>query len=613
MKLVSVTIENFRSITAARKIQLSQLTTLVGPNNEGKSNILRAIVIAMKLLVARRGIEHNPRHFSPRTSRYRRQELARYDWDSDCPLNLQKKGPKNGSKITLEFELTVTDIGEFYDRIGSRLNGTLPISMTFAKDEVGVSIAKQGRAGRALSGKAIRIADFLATKIDIQYIPAVRTAQSAQEIVEYLVERELAKVESDPKYRQALMDIAALQQPVLDGLSKNITETMRGFLPRITQAKVIIEERDRSFALRGVSAILLDDGVETLLQAKGDGVQSLAALALMRHSSQSRSEGKEVLIALEEPESHLHPSAIRQLRDVLNELSVNSQVVLTTHNAIFTNREDVGQNIIVKQNRADPAKSVKEVRDILGVRLDDNLTSAEVVLIVEGQEDKIVISSMLSSDPRLKLCMNTGRMAIDVLGGSGNLSHRVRLHLDNVCKVHALLDDDQPGRSSFEAARAEGLLDVDSVNFTSTGGKRDAELEDLYKESVFVDLIKQETGLDWASSVPEERKKWTDRLRTVLRKAGKPLDELTIMAIKIKVARAAADLGEEALHGSKAGPITSLKNALLAKLGEVSSTDLSKSHYATAARGLKSRRPRERADLEAGGRVLNSGCLLARE
>jgi putative ATP-dependent endonuclease of the OLD family len=73
-----------------------------------------------------------------------------------------------------------------------------------------------GCGGKALNAKAARIAQFLASKIDIQYIPAVRTAGSAVQIVQELVAGELAKIESDPKYQQALADISALQQPVLE-------------------------------------------------------------------------------------------------------------------------------------------------------------------------------------------------------------------------------------------------------------------------------------------------------------------------------------------------------------------------------------------------------------
>jgi len=568
MKLVSVTVENFRSIAAARKIQITQLTTLVGPNNEGKSNILRALVLAMNLLVARR----NPERYRPlptsRAMARRRRLLNRYDWAADCPLKMQTKGTEKGSRITLEFELSDGDVTEFFEAIRSHLNGTLPISIMFTQSGMEVTIAKKGRGGKTLSAKASKIADFIAGKIDIQYIPAVRTAESAQEIVEDLVDQELEKAESDPRYQQAIADIAALQEPILEDLSRSITATMKEFLPNITQARVAIQARDRSYAFRGLSSISLDDGVETPLDAKGDGVQSLAALALMRHASSSRHEGKEVLIALEEPESHLHPSAIRQLRVVLGELSARYQVVLTTHNPIFTNRQDVQQNIIVRKNRAYPAKNVKEVRDVLGVRLDDNLTSAEVVLVVEGQEDKIAITSILQEmNPILKSNLRAGRLGIDVLSGAGNLKHRARLHGDAVCRVHALLDDDLAGRAAFAAARQDGVIDTDSVNFTSVGGKSEAELENLYKEETFQEILKFETGLDWSAKGADNKKKWSDRIRNLLRRAGKPSDDATLRAIKIKVAEAAAARGLDCLHPSKMHPIVSLSESLVHKLG----------------------------------------------
>jgi predicted ATP-dependent endonuclease of OLD family len=445
----------------------------------------------------------------------------------------------------------------------------LPVSVTFKKSGHEVTIAKPGRGGKTLSNKAARIADFISGKINIQYIPAVRTAESAQEIVENLVDQELEKVEHDARFQQALSDIAALQEPILKTLSRNITATMKEFLPNINQAKVTIRAIDRTYALSGLSTISLDDGVETPLEAKGDGVQSLAALALMRHASLSSQADKEVLIALEEPESHLHPTAIRQLKVVLEELSARYQVVLTTHNPIFANRLDVQQNIVVTKNRAYPAKTVKQVRDILGVRLDDNLTSAAVILIVEGQNDKIAMMSILqSASPLLTTNIQSGRLAIDVLGGANNLGHRARLHGDAVCRVHALLDDDAAGRSAFKVAEGDGLIDTASVNFTVVGGKSEAELEDLYDEETFREILKFETGLDWSVKGNDSKSKWTDRVRNLLRRAGKPHDDVTLMAIKMKVAQAAAARGSDSLHPSKKGPITSLVASLEGKLSD---------------------------------------------
>jgi putative ATP-dependent endonuclease of OLD family len=294
---------------------------------------------------------------------------------------------------------------------------------------------------------------------------------------------------------------------------------------------------------------------------------SLAAIALMRHVSQSTHQGKDVLVALEEPESHLHPTAIRQLRTVLSELSTRHQVVLTTHSPIFTNRSDIRQNIIVSKNRAYAAKTVRDVRSVLGVRLDDNLSSAECILIVEGEEDRIALNKILSAtDPNIARDIKSGRMAIDVLGGASNLSHRIRLHTEALCKVHVILDDDQAGRDAYDKAKQEALLETDSVNFTKVGGKTEAELEDLYDQSVYDEVLYSETGLRLVDQGPDRDKKWSDRVRNLLRRAGKPVDDATIMAIKIKVAHSAAAAGTGAVHPSKTGPIHSLINSVKLKL-----------------------------------------------
>jgi putative ATP-dependent endonuclease of the OLD family len=488
-------------------------------------------------------------------------------WNHDFPLKMQKREPAGGSTITLEFDLTPEEVTEFTKTVGSKLNGTLPISYHLLERETKVEIPKPGRGHKALSAKAGRIADFVANKIGIQYIPAVRTAEFAQDIVSEMVRLELGKIENDPKFKQALDDIAALQEPVLAELSKSITATMKEFLPNIVSAKVTIQEGDRTFALREISELLVNDGVETALISKGDGVQSLAALALMRHSSQAAHQGKDVIIALEEPESHLHPKAIRQLRKVLMELSARYQVVVTTHNPIFTNRLDVHQNIIVRQSRAYAAKSVKEVRDVLGVRLDDNLSSAEVILVVEGEEDRIVLASILPKlDKELAKNFETGRVAIDVLGGATNLCHRVRVHTEAVCRVHAFLDNDQTGRNAFDAASKEGLLDGSSVNFAMVGGKTESELEDLYTEDTYEAVLQTEVGLPLLANGPDKARKWSERVKNLLRQAGKIHDPGAIQVIKLKVARSVAHRGVDAIHPSKIGPIESLKNSLLAKL-----------------------------------------------
>ncbi|MBK6761749.1 MAG: AAA family ATPase [Ignavibacteria bacterium] len=53
MKLKTVAIQRYRSFVRQATLQLSErTTTILGPNNEGKSNLLKAIVLAMNCLSA---------------------------------------------------------------------------------------------------------------------------------------------------------------------------------------------------------------------------------------------------------------------------------------------------------------------------------------------------------------------------------------------------------------------------------------------------------------------------------------------------------------------------------------------------------------------------------
>jgi AAA15 family ATPase/GTPase len=87
MNLVSFTVRNYRSITKAYKLPLGNFSVLVGPNNEGKSNILRAIVTSLYILsdysddLTRRRFNRSIRI---RRSRTLRERFA-YDWETDFP------------------------------------------------------------------------------------------------------------------------------------------------------------------------------------------------------------------------------------------------------------------------------------------------------------------------------------------------------------------------------------------------------------------------------------------------------------------------------------------------------------------------------------------------
>jgi hypothetical protein len=99
---------------------------------------------------------------------------------------------------------------------------------------------------------------------------------------------------------------------------------------------------------------------------------------------------------------------------------------MTTHCPLFVDRASIKSNILVHKNKAAPAKDVKQIRDILGVRASDNLQHAELVLLVEGEEDRKALTALLKHhSPELNVALTQGGVGIDSLLGGSNLSYKL--------------------------------------------------------------------------------------------------------------------------------------------------------------------------------------------
>jgi len=543
MRLKSFSVKNYRSITRTERIALGPCTVLVGPNNEGKSNILRALVLGMRILTRER--------YS--ILRGRREVISYryggYDWKRDYPINLQEKQPDGKTELIIEFEPTAQELEEFKAEIKSNLQGTIPLRIEIGQKQITVVLHKRGAGSAALSKKSDSIAAFITKKIDFEHIEAVRTADSAVHVVSEMVSRELEELEKDKDYIGAVKKIEELQAPILKRLSLSIQETLVKFLHDVKDVSISIPEDVRYRRIRGGCEIIVDDGFPTLLQYKGDGAQSLAALGILRYATDSTARSRNLVIAIEEPESHLHPSAIHELKSVLYELSSKHQLLLTTHNPLFVDRRSVDSNILVRNTKARPAKSVREIREILGVRASDNLLNAELVLVVEGEDDKISLEAILSArSPYLRNALQNGTFAIDSLAGGTNLAYKVSLLRDSLCICHAFLDYDKTGKAAFNLARTQGLLSDRDVNFSIVPNLREAEMEDLYLLDLYYDAIHNRFGVSLKKKQFKSKKKWSDRVQDCFKASGRNWDDRIKTEVKTLVSELVKSTPEKALN-----------------------------------------------------------------
>jgi len=551
MELVNFSVTNFRSITKAHKISISGTTILIGKNNEGKSNILKALDVAMNIL------KHHAYRmiYKRQNSSIMRRNESSYFWERDFPISIQSRKTNNSTILRLEFLLNSEEIIEFKHEIKSNLNGTLPIEIKIGKDNTpSIKVAKRGSGTKTLNTKSNRIAEFIANKIVFNYIPAVRTDHEALEVVQRMLSQHLRVLEEKEEYINALKTIENLQKPILDKLSNQIKEPLVEFLPTIKDVKIEISDEKRRSLLRNQLDIIVDDGTATNLSYKGDGVKSLAALGLLKAKINTQSAS---IIAIEEPESHLHPAAIHQLKDVIHSLEENNQVILTTHNPLFVDRNDIKSNIIVHNSNAKPAKGIKQIRDLLGIKASDNLINANYVLVVEGEDDVITLKALLPIlSEKIAKAIKSNLLIIDQIGGAGNLSYKLTLLGNSLCVYHTLLDNDDAGRLAYEKAEDDNLITIKNNTFITCNGSTNSELEDSLNVSIYKDAINDEYGVDIGRL--SGNKKWSDKVKDVFLTQGKQWNDRVESKVKYTVANSVRKNPIDSLNEHKRNSIDAL-------------------------------------------------------
>ena len=545
MKITAFDVKRFRSIRTAQ-FNLHDTTVLLGPNNEGKSNILRAMVLGMRELQSFRrrrrvfGIQRQ-RLMAPAGS-----QSYSYSWEKDFPLHLRDTGPQT-TVLEFAFELDPEEIKAFNGEIGSRINGDLRVSLTFdRRNQVGFRVIKQ-KVGNKLTRKLEDIARFIGSRISVTYVPSIRTAEEASEVVSRLVADELQILEEDPKYQEALETIDLLREPRLQEIGESVKDTLAHFLPNVTNVTIALPEHRRRSVVSQSIEILVDDGHQTSLDMKGDGVQSLAAIALLRRSVMERGLSRSLVLAVEEPESHLHPLAIRELRQVISQIAAEHQVIVTTHSPLLADPLQVEKNIIVRSSTVRPAKDVAAVRDCLGVRLEDNLQSAKLALVVEGKTDVQIIKSLLSAaDATLANDIREGTLAVEPLGGGTNLRYRLSQYASGVCRYYVVVDGDQPGRQVIQKSLDEKLLLDADYRFVKLPGQNECEIEDLIEPDLYLEKIRGQFGIRLTSGQVKKRKsKWSTKMAALFEADGKVFSKDTKRDAKVLVAdavSAAADV-----------------------------------------------------------------------
>jgi predicted ATP-dependent endonuclease of OLD family len=372
MKITQITIKNFRSIEQLN-FEPKNLTAICGTNSSGKSNVLRAIRLALRSRVDISKLSENVSNWVA--------------GNAHCTI-----------------ELT-------FDKPSKNLYSELPTY--FVKDKsfkYRMSFNRSGDVRRQIDKTKLQEHDLPAfiDSFMVVYVPAIRdiATDGLKPFRDTLAET-LRKQKKSGSLHQINKDLRAAiadkGKAMLDG-----TKSLAKNWMKVDQ----LEVDTKSIA---VESLLTETGIRVKLGktdfelAKlGTGQQSAVVIKLYR--GLAIESGKTPIYLFEEPDNHLHPTSISVVSDELNDCieTNDGQVFFTTHSPYLLNQFDLADYLplTLASGRKTAKRTMKLTRDSksmrqslakFGLRPAEALLSQRV-LIVEGPNDANFLRTLIELD-----------------------------------------------------------------------------------------------------------------------------------------------------------------------------------------------------------------------
>lgn len=361
----SISINNFRSIRKGT-VKVGAFNVLVGMNDAGKSNVLKALNLFFNDQV---------------------DSNSPFDYNRDFSyLFPQKSKEAKAITISIQFEIpnSFADGGIYTWRKVWNQIGKITDSI---KNEQGKEPAPRSRIPAALR------------RIKYRYVPAVKSPDYYKTLLGDLYTSVSASLdstlgESIETFSDSLSSYTqSITQDVFKRLKLSSELTIPTDLDEIFKALIFRTNRKR-------------DGVSVPLTARGDGIQARHIPIILKYIAQedqkSRNQGSTKVTTIwgfEEPENGLELSNAFALANEFMEYSQDLQIFLTTHSpAFYMKKAEAGVSVFYVEKSADGSEETKIIAEKSTTKIADDMGLMPLVApFVAEQARKLEIAQNIYS------------------------------------------------------------------------------------------------------------------------------------------------------------------------------------------------------------------------
>ncbi len=465
MKIINVEIANFRALEQV-SVPLNQFSVILGENDVGKTSLL----YALETFFTQKKLSDEKCWYQSKTQTPIRIVLTFSDFPDDSALDGLKR--RNGN-------IVISSIFHFNEN---------PEYTAILDDQSAVAIPKSVLK-QWFSQDSFH---FIPVRRDL----SVQFSMAKSALLGKLLRAQMNQAIGEQGANQSLSAI----KKVLSEAIEDPRKKMEGFLrEQLHNNTIELGFNDLDIdPTEGVSfsVQLSDDRVKNIkIESRGAGTQNNLIIALFRLIASSNVQSS-FIFAMEEPENSLHPKAQRQLLSVIQEISENTQVIVTTHSPVFIDRSKFESNILLTRTLKGNTVAhifdkdmLSSVRTDLGIKTSDALLKGggNCALLVEGKTEEEGFPVFMEMFGISEFELGT---SIINMGGSDSQKAQniIRLLKSYEIPCIVVLDRDAQGT----ADDLKRMMSTELTNLKEVFCLKNGTIEDYYPHELIVELINNE-------------------------------------------------------------------------------------------------------------------------